>query len=266
MAAVVAPIDGQFSERIANRGPIAVVALAISLSLACPVGLVRAQDPAHCIDDLSDDAVQYRLKRIEDNFREGKQKAKLWRYLWMVGLLGLGGIEAWLAVDAHDQGKRWDRFGYAYLSAASTLVGLTHAIVPAPDVYGHKRITRMPASTEADRKLKLKYATKTLDKSVSAQGFMGGGVAVAVGLVVGVVGGSVYAAKWSEGNKWMTSVLFLGPTVVMGVRALTAPMHSVKFSEDYRSFACSGHYYDSGPEGAEFNLSALGAGQLLLKF
>lgn len=242
-----------------------MLVLSLSVALVCPAPVV-AQDAMHCIDELSDDAVQYRLKRIEENFRAGKSKAKLWRYLWMVGLVGLGGIEAWLAVDAHDQGKRWDRFGHAYLAATSTLVGLTHAIVPAPDVYGHKRITTMPAATEADRKLKLKYATKTLDKSVSAQELMGGGLGVAAGLVVGVVGGSVYAAKWSEGTKWMTSVLFVGPTVVMGLRALTAPMHSVKFSEDYRSFACSGHYYDSGPAGPEFDLSALGAGQLRLTF
>ncbi|MGB5811773.1 MAG: hypothetical protein WBG86_14645, partial [Polyangiales bacterium] len=70
----------------------------------------QAQDAYHCLDTLTDDAVSYRLRRIEGSFERGRHDAIGWRVGWIAGYAGLASVQAALAVEAARDGRPWDRF------------------------------------------------------------------------------------------------------------------------------------------------------------
>lgn len=237
-----------------------VLSCALALTVLAPPRAANAQDAFSCIEELSDDEVRYRIHYIEDELREGKKHATRWRYTWMGFWLAVGGVTTWLAVDAAQDEKQWDKFGWAYLAAGSYFVATTHMFIPAPDVWGAKRIRRQDDSTEEARRAKLRYATNTLKKSAAVEGLMGGAFGVASSLVYGVVGGTVKAAQWTGHTRGLTAGMYLGPPVLVGLQTATAPRGSVQAYETYRGIACSSKYYDRGQQGPEFDLSVSPAG------
>ena len=230
-----------------------LIALAAG-SLGAPEA-ARAQDAFHCIDQLSDDEVQWRIRYIEESFRKGKRKATAWRYGWMAAFFVIGGVETFLAVDAADNDRDWNTFAFAYLAGGAYLAGLSHLIFPAPDVWGLKRIQRKPAGTEEERRAKLRYATELLSEASAVEGLLGGPIGVAGSVVFSVVGGSVKAAKWPGKSRGVTSAVFIAPPVLLGAAALTAPREAIRAYENYRGIACSSKYYDKSREEPEFDFS-----------
>jgi len=184
----------------------------------------------------------------------------------MSGFLRLGAATTYFAIEAgrpDENGNRkpWDVFANAYLAAGSYFVALTHAVIPAPDVWGLKRIGKQTSSTEEERRAKLRNATETLQKSAAIEEFMGGPLGIVSGAVFGIVGGSVKAAKWPGKTPGTTAVLFLLPPIISTANVLTSPRHSIEGWESYRGIACSSKYYDKGSEGAalDFSLNPLGS-------
>jgi hypothetical protein len=248
----------------AIRGVAWVLSCALALTLLAPPRAANAQDAFSCIEELNDDEVRYRIRYIEDELREGKKHATRWRYTWMGFWLAVGGVTTWLAVDAAQNKpypwKNSDKFGWAYLAAGSYFVATTHMFVPAPDVWGAKRIRRQDESTEEARRAKLRYATNTLKKSAAVEELMGGAFGVAASLVYGVVGGTVKATQWTGASRGLTAGMYIGPPVLVGLQTATAPRGSVQAYETYRGIACSSKYYDRGQEGPELDLSVSPAG------
>jgi hypothetical protein len=228
---------------------------ALALTLLAPPRPVNAQDASSCIEELSDDEVRYRIRYIEDELKDGKKHATRWRYTWMGFWLAVGGVTTWLAVDAANDEDDADKFGWAYLAAGSYFVATTHMFIPAPDVWGAKRIRRQDDSTEEARRAKLRYATNTLKKSAAVEGLMGGAFGVAASLVYGVVGGTVKATQWTGSTRGLTAGMYIGPPVLVGLQTATAPRGSVQAYETYRGIACSSKYYERGQEGPELDLS-----------
>ena len=149
-----------------------------------------------------------------------------------------------------------DKFGWAYLAAGSYFVGLTHAIIPAPGVWGAKRIRRQDSSTEEARRAQLLYATETLRKAANVQSLNAGALGVVGGLIYGVVGGTIKATQWTGASRGLAAAIYVAPVVLLGLQAATAPTEGVKGYEAYRGIACSSKYYDTHEEGPEFDFSA----------
>jgi hypothetical protein len=239
---------------------------ALAFTLLASPRPVAAQDASSCIEELSDDEVRYRIRYIEDELKDGKKHATRWRYTWMGFWLAVGGVTTFLAVDAANdetdsKNKRdADKFGWAYLAAGSYFVATTHMFIPAPDVWGAKRIRRQDDSTEEARRAKLRYATNTLKKSAAVEELMGGAFGVAGSLVYGVVGGTVKATQWTGVSRGLTAGMYVGPPVLLGLQTATAPRGSVQAYETYRGIACSSKYYDRGQQGPELDLSVSPAG------
>lgn len=248
-------VHHQFFPHLSKRGALVALTFALAATFVSPPKLARAQDAFHCIEDMADDNVTYRINKIEQSFKDGKKGAAMWRYIWGSILLGVGGAFTYLAIDRNNQGNIPDRFAYWYLAAGSYLLGTLQFVIPAPDVWGEKRIRKKAGATPEERKLKLRYATNTLKKAAGIQGFMSGPVGVVAGVAAGVAGGSVKAAKWSGSSRGITALLFILPPVATGLMAATAPKTAVNEWEGYRSLACSSDYYESGPSGPEFDLS-----------
>jgi len=240
---------------------------ALAFHLLTPLRAAHAQDAFSCIEELSDDQVRYRIQYIEDALQDGKKQATRTRYGWMGFWLAAGAVTTWAAVDAAHDGQQWDKFGWAYLAAGSYFLAATHAFIPAPDVWGAKRIRRRDDSTEEARRAKLLYATQTLKKSAAIEEFTGGAFGVAGMLVYGVVGGTIKATQWKGMTRGLTAALYVAPPLLVGLQTAMAPRGSVQAYESYRGIACSSKYYDRGEEGPDLDFSVSpGGGSFKITF
>jgi hypothetical protein len=232
----------------------AILACALALALWAPTK-ATAQDAFSCIEELSDDEVRYRIRYIEDKLQDGKKHATRWRYTWMSLWLAAGGGMTYAAVKAGQDNYDPNKFGWAYLAAGSYFVATTHMFIPAPGVWGAKRIRKQDDSTEDARRAKLQYATNTLKKASSVQSLNSGALGVVGGLVYGVVGGTIKATQWTGASRGLTAAIYVGPPLLLGLQTATAPTEGVKAYEAYRGIACSSKYYDRHEEGPEFDFS-----------
>lgn len=246
--------------------------IAIFLSLTITAAIVAprptcAQDAFGCIAELSDDEVQYRLERIQRELEDGKRKATRWRYGWMGAWLAIGGATTYLAVDAAREDRRWDRFGWAYLAGGAYFAALTQVSIPAPDVWGAKRIRRLEGSSEALRKEKLRYATKTLERAAEVQAFTSGASGVVVSLIYGVTGGTVKAAQWPGLSRGLSAGMYIAPPTLVALQTMTAPRAATRAYEAYRGIACSSKYYEQERDGPEIDFDVgLGGGRFRVVF
>lgn len=239
-----------------------ILTCALAFTLLAPPRAADAQDAFSCIEELSDDEVRYRIRYIEDKLQDGKKQASRWRYVWMSLWLAGGGGMTYAAVKAAQENppNDADKFGWAYLAAGSYFIGLLHAAIPAPDVWGAKRIRRQDDSTEEARRAKLRYATETLRKSSNVEGFMGGPFGVVASLTYGVVGGTIKATQWTGQSRGLTAAIFVAPPLLVGLQTATAPRGSIEAYEAYRGIACSSKYYERTEEGPDFDFSVSPAG------
>ena len=237
-----------------------VLTCALAFNLLAPPRPASAQDAFSCIEELSDDEVRYRIRYIEDTMKDGKKQATRWRYVWMSLWLAGGGGMTYAAINAANDANEADKFGWAYLAAGSYFIGLTHAFIPAPDVWGAKRIGRKDDSTEEARRAKLLYATQTLKKASNVEEFMGGPLGIVGCLVYGVVGGTIKATQWTGASRGLTAAIYVAPPLLLGVQTATAPRGSVEGYEAYRGIACSSKYYERTEEWPDFDFSVSPAG------
>lgn len=215
----------------------------------------EAQDPYHCIDDLSEDAVMQRLERIDASFSRGKEKALGWRVGWASGFLALAGVQTALAFDANRKDKPWDRFAFAYQAAGAASLAVGFVAVPMPDVWGRKRIRAKPDTTDAERRDKLRYATRLLERGAKLQSLLSSEALVVAAVAFGVAGGTAKAVKWTGKTPVNTALLFVLPPVIGTGAALSAPKNLRQDWEGYRGIACSEKYYDRGEEPLDIDLS-----------
>ena len=232
-----------------------VLTCALAFTLLAPPRAANAQDAFSCIEELSDDEVRYRTRYIQGKMEDGKPQATRWRYVWMSLWLAGGGGMTYAAVNAARDSNDADKFGWAYLAGGAYFIGLTHAIIPAPDVWGAKRIRRMDDSTEEARRAKLLYATQTLKKAAAVEEFMGGPLGVVGSLMYGVVGGTIKATQWTGASRGLTAAIYVAPPLLVGLQTATAPRGSVEAYEAYRGIACSSKYYERTEEGPDFDFS-----------
>jgi len=233
-----------------------VLTCAIAFALLAPPRAANAQDAFSCIEELTDDEVQYRIRFIEGKLQDGKKHAARWRYSWMGVYLALGGVTTYLAIDANNDNNDADYFGWGVLSLSFYAGALLSAAIPAPDVWGAKRIRRMDGSTDVARQAKLLYATETLKKANNVQGFAAGPLGIVGGLTFGVVVGSIKATQWKGQSPGLTAALYIVPPFIAGIQNATAPREAMSAYESYRGIACSSHYYQQEQDSLDFDFSA----------
>ncbi len=232
-----------------------ILTCALASNFLAPPRPANAQDAFSCIEELSDDEVRYRIRYIQEKMEDGKPQATRWRYVWMSLWLAGGAGMTYAAVNAARDSNNADKFGWAYLAGGAYFMGLTHMIIPAPDVWGAKRIRRMDGSTEEARRAKLLYATQTLKKSASIEELMGGPLGVVGTLLYGVAGGTVKATQWTGASRGLTAAIYVAPPLLAGIQTATAPRGSVLGYESYRGIACSSKYYERTEDALDFDFS-----------
>ncbi len=237
-------------------------ALAVASSAASPA---RAQNAYRCIEELSEDQLDYRIGKIQKNFEDGQERAAAWRFGWMFGVAGTLTLPAYsLAAQNTPRARRF--FDWAILAGGIATVAQL-AVIPMPDVWGAKRIRRKRDTTIEEKRAKLRYATRTLEKASKVHAYLGGPNYGGGGVVYGLVMGSVYVGLYGDENDELPSAhdrrlarfraagLYLLPPALSISQAVTHPKHSYEYWEEYRGFACSDQYFDAGEQGPEFDLS-----------
>ena len=233
---------------------------ALAFNLLAPPKPADAQDAFSCIEELTDDEVRYRIRYIQDKMKDAKPQATRWRYVWMSLWLAGGGGMTYAAINAANDQNNPDKFGWAYLAGGAYFFGLMHAALPAPNVWGAKRIRRLDDGTEAARRAKLLYATETLKQAADVEELMGGALGVGASLIYGIVGGTIKATQWNGASRGLTAAIYVAPPLLMGLQTATAPRSSAAAYEAYRGIACSSKYYEREEEGADFDFSVTPAG------
>ena len=259
--------------RVASRMTFVLgAALAASISIAVPTA--RAQNAYHCIEELSEDQLDYRIRKIQNNFEDGQDKAAAWRFGWMFALAATV-MQPTYNLVTQDSPRAERFFEWAIIGGGIANV-LQLAIIPMPGVWGAKRIRRKPGTTIEEKRAKLRYATETLEKSAKVQEYLGGPNFGGGGVIYGLVMGSVYVGLYHDEIGQLPSrhdrvkarlraagLYLLPPTLSIG-QAVTHPKHSYEYWEEYRGIACSSKYYDTGRPGPEFDLG-FGGTSLTLK-
>lgn len=224
-------------------------------ALAGGPGGAQAQDPYRCIDELSDDAVSYRIRSIEKSFARGRDRALGWRVGWIGGYTALASVQTALALEADHDNRPWDRFAFAYQAAGGFALAIGLAVIPARELWGGKRIRKQRADTPEARRDKLRYATRQFERGAKVQELLSRGELVALGVVYGAVGGTVKAVKWTGKTPVNTALMYIVPPVLATGTVLSASRNLVEDWEGYRAIACSERYYDRQSEGPDLDWS-----------
>jgi hypothetical protein len=246
--------------QIFGRSVVQLGLLVILWGAALASSPAQAQDAYHCLETLSDEAVSYRLRRIEESFSEGRHDAIGWRVGWIGGYTALGSVQLALAIDAARDDRAWDRFAFAYQAAAGFALAVGLAVIPARGAWGAKRLRKRAADTPDARRNKLRYATELLEKGAKVQGFLSRGELIGLGVVYGVVGGTVKAVRWKSKTPVNTALMYIVPPALATATVLTAPRNLVEEWESYRAMACSERYYNRDIEGPDLDFGFSPAG------
>ncbi len=259
----------QISHRVFNRILLTTLAGFLCLSAISPIGLARAQDAMHCIDELSDEEVQYRISKIDESFKKGEVSQKMWRFGWMSVLTANSALSIYSALDAE---RKYERVTWGVLSAASLATVVQLLVTPMPEIAGYKRFKKKPDSTPEERVAKLRYGTKIFKKAANIQEFLTGPGEHLNGINLSLISGTVHMRRYFR--KLQTArarnhalLLFFLPMTVNEAKILSQPTHQYKDWENYRQIACSSRYYDTGGDELDLDLSfGPGGGTFKLSF
>lgn len=178
---------------------------------------------------------------------------------------GLSVGAASLAREAADSDRRWDQFGYDYLAGSFLVVGaILRAAIPAPDVWGPKRIAQQDESTPDARVAKLRYATEVFQGASKSQSVFASPLGVVTSTVTSAVGGTVKAVKWKGQTPGLTAGMFLVNPALSGLAIWTAPREAIASWSEYRQTACPSEAADSADMTTEVDFLVSPAGASLI--
>lgn len=239
--------------RMSPRTRSAIGAFLVATLLTAQARTTRAQDAYSCIDALTDQEVTYRLRSIEAHIAHHKQYSKLWWWGWLT-VIGSAGLAYWTAFgviphegDDHDYRMRRERL---FINAAgATLLTTQLSVFAMTSAHSHRKLRKLPDGTPEERRVKLREATKLLERAAKRQS-IGISPTAHVGGPVWAIGTGTYLAVRDHPTFFVASA-YLMPLVISEARILTQPRASIYEWERYRAMACygrSGYAIPATPE------------------
>jgi hypothetical protein len=137
--------------------------------------------------------------------------------------------------------------GYIGAGIGATLAAVKLAFYPMPDVWGVRRIERMPTSTRRERIAQTQYAESVLTSAGAWQGTMTGASSYLLAIGWGVGWGSAISRRYN--NPVSAALAFFGSPVLGIATALTAPSWAAVSATRIRGGVC-GHAYVEDREDA----------------
>ena len=200
-------------------------------------GRAVAQEPYTCIDELSSEELDARIRWMDSEWQRGKTHARLWWYGQIALWAGVVGFEVLSLLRAENESQRWHS-SVGLVGSGLTLAQLL--IIPHPPAYVPQRFRGMPERTLDEQRAKLRYGLDRLEVSAQRQALIRG--VFGQGVVVAWTGG--WAAYLGVRFRDVGSTLFnsVGGLILSEFRILTAPMGAYYSWEKARSMMC-GHRY-----------------------
>jgi hypothetical protein len=218
-----------------------IAALAVLGCLSVPASRVSAQDPYHCIEDLTDDEVTYRIRELERELTHRKAWSRAFFYGWTLGFAALISGEIGIMIRADGARQRATRTGMGISLAGATVSLTQHLAAMFPRAFAPQRLRRMPESTPEQRRAKLRYATRTLERGAMRESFQSGVLAHGSGWVWGLGWGTFMMLRFDE-YKTQGAITLVGSILVTEARILSMPTLSVRAWDAYRGGACHSLY------------------------
>jgi hypothetical protein len=248
---------------------VAAVTIISSLGLG-PVSRAAAQDPYHCIDDLTDEEVTFRIGHLEREFQRRKAWSRAWWWTWTGAFAAIIAGQIGFVATADGENAQIRRVSNGIGIAGSTASLALIVAMPFPRAFAPQRIARQPDSTPEERRAKLRYATRLLERAASVESFQSSMTAHLLGAVWGA-GWSAFLHLRFRDETWYTPVepikTAFASLAVTELKILTLPRLSQRAWDEYRGGACHSMYMpphvDEDPtyrieeeEGADVQVSA----------
>lgn len=242
MSGLNATSRGATRHRITGHGSV----LALTLALALPAGSVHAQSVDLCVREMTDEQIDEHTRRITGALRDHRRGARLWRFGRLAAYTGIAvgalAIATGINRDTDDGRARW--LGYIGAGTAASVAAARLAFYPMPDVWGVRRIERMPTGTREERIAQTRYAEAVLARAGSWQKLMTGTTSYAIAIGWGLAWGTALSIKYD--NAFTSALAFVGSPILGIATALTAPNWASLYSANMRSSVC-GHSYAAPP-------------------
>ena len=223
---------------------------ALVVALMLPSAAVRAQSIDLCVHEMSDDQIDSHTQLIVGALRDHRTHARAWRFGWLaaytaiaVGALAI--IAPGIDRSTDDGQARW--LGYIGAGTAASVAAARLAFYPMPDVWGVRRIERMPSGTREERIAQARYAESVLSSAGDWQKLMTGTTSYAIALGWGIAWGTALSIKYD--NAFTSALAFVGSPVLGIATVLTAPNWAAVYADNLRGGVC-GHSYGEVREGA----------------
>jgi hypothetical protein len=232
------------------RRRLLVQALVLVLTLEALPSTSFAQDPARCIDRLSDTQIEHRLRWIETRFERGKRRARAWYWGWL-SFAVVAGAFSWtrFALADRDDGLTRDSqwlSGLGSVALVATMSGMSMTSAFAP-----QRLRRLPRDTPEQRRTALVEATRLLRLSARRQRPATRLIShIAPGIWASITG-TYLLTRYREENTDLivpVGIAYAFPLIVAEARIQTQPTRAMRHYEQYRAFACSDAYVPTPEE------------------
>ncbi|MCA9578347.1 MAG: hypothetical protein R3B40_26870 [Polyangiales bacterium] len=231
--------------------PSLVTVGALALAFAwLPARAAEAQSVNLCVEDMSDEEIERHTARIVGELRSHRTRARVWRFGWLTAYTGIAVVALGVLApnigpssDNRDDRARW--LGYIGAGVGASVAAARLAFYPMPDVWGVRRIERMPTSTRRERIAQTQYAESVLTSAGAWQGLMTGSTSYVLALGWGIGWGTSLSRRYS--NPTTAALAFFGSPILGIATALTAPNWAALSATRIRGGIC-GHAYVQDPE------------------
>ena len=233
------------------------IALALVAASWTPVA-AEAQTPYPCVDELSDDEVERETRRLSQSFERHETHERIWRFGWISVFAATAVVEFAILGPRSDGAQRWN----AYVAGAGATGALIQmAALPMPGVWARRRAERMPSETSADRRARLRYLLRELERTAKGHKIVHGPLSHLSGFVWSGFWGTYLTARYDDP---LVSVMsYLGGPLLNELRLATAPDWARPDWERVRGGFCWGRYTDDEDRGIDLDDEAFDEGDEL---
>jgi len=225
------------------------------LVLAIATPRAHAQDAYGCIDRLSDDQVSERLSFIERSFATTERRGRAWYWGFWSLMAGIAVAETVIAVRDDTEVGRVDA---ALGAAGATFVLTVLTTQPFLGAFGSRRLRRHAEATPEERRAKLRYATRLLERSRDQELLLTSWFAHASAWAYSVAVGTLMLVRYDA--PWRAALGYTSGVFITEPRLLSQPMAQVRDFERYRGDTCSAPYEAPEPPPMELSLRAAPGG------
>ena len=244
-------MDAPHSSRVGPRFGRVLTILALTLAIALPSQRVQAQNLDICVNEMSDEQIEQNTNRILRELKDHRRSARAWRFGWLSVYAAVaagafvirGSIDGGSGASESDQARR---LSYLGAGIGASIAAARLAFYPMPDVWGARRIERMPTETRADRIAQLRYADSVMSRAGFWQKLATGMTSWGISIGWGLGWGGAVTRQFDEPVTALTT--FLGAPILGIATILTAPTWAEQWRARYITSTCTGFYVESAED------------------